>query len=457
MRKLIVFLFIITATISSVSAQDTLRELSLENFLLVVKNNHPLARIVQNDVQAANTMVNLSKGAFDPVLLGNLDQKYYNGTNYFTTISTGIKLPTRLGIDVKVLTDWNSGTYLNPQSEVPNDGLSYLGVEVPLGRGLFIDERRAQLRKAVVGQNLAQAERLLQLNELCYQAGSAFIFWQEQVELFTISKTAFTFAADRFSQTKIYAENGDRPYIDTVEAYGQLLVREMELQQRELAVSNARLAVEMYIWSENFLPLQLDTSVSCEKLKIQPIAIVTDNLLHPKLDAYSFKLNQLAIDRRWKVEQLKPQVTANYNLLQRNNDVFSTNYSFQNYKWGLNVYMPILLRKERNSLQITNFKIANTQLELVETTRELSIKQQQMRNEWGAYIQQNSIAQNASSQYFQLVEAERILFQTGESSIFLINAREISYLTSESKRIETLSKVNKARLGFLYYSGELGR
>jgi hypothetical protein len=48
--------------------------------------------------------------------------------------------------------------YLNPENTVPNQGLT-LGVTVPLGQGLFINQRMADVRKAKMQMQLSQAER----------------------------------------------------------------------------------------------------------------------------------------------------------------------------------------------------------------------------------------------------------------------------------------------------------
>jgi hypothetical protein len=58
------------------------------------------------------------------------------------------KNPTWYGIEIKAGFDQNEGYYLNPENTVPNAGLTSLGISVPLGQGLFINQRMADLRKA---------------------------------------------------------------------------------------------------------------------------------------------------------------------------------------------------------------------------------------------------------------------------------------------------------------------
>ncbi|WP_430404549.1 TolC family protein [Fluviicola sp.] len=451
-----VFLFIFTLGTSW--AQDTIQQFTLDQFLMHVKENHPVALVATNQVEMAELFIRQSKGSFDPVLLGGVDQKVFNGTTYYSTLSTGIKIPTRLGIDVKAMGDWNRGTYLNPQDRVPDGGLTYLGFEAQLGRGMFTDERRTQIKRAQIALNQSYVEQRLTLNELLYEAGQAFIQWQEQEAQYQLAKEGLDFAETRFDQLLSNAALGDRPYIDTVEASAQLFLRKMEVEQRKLTLLNAQIAVENFLWEKGILPLQLDSSIVPELLSInKPKIAFADSMgTHPAVRYYDWKLSDLKLERKLKVEQLKPQLSVNYNLLTPASDFISTNYTWSNYKWGATFYMPILLRKERNSLKMTNVKIENTQLEQQLKQRELRTKQLQIRNEWNTAVTQAQMAETIASRYRQLADAERTLFLNGESSLFLVNAREISYLSAQGKMIETLSKTNKLNLSEQFIAGKLG-
>jgi hypothetical protein len=53
--------------------------------------------------------------------------------------------------------------YLNPENTVPNAGLTSLGISVPLGQGLFINQRMADLRKAKMQMHNKQSVNYKQL------------------------------------------------------------------------------------------------------------------------------------------------------------------------------------------------------------------------------------------------------------------------------------------------------
>lgn len=456
--KTVLSILLVGFSFCSLKAQDTIREITLDQYLAQLREHHPVALIAANNVSQAEQIVRMSKGAFDPMLFGGIDQKYYEGKTYYSTINSGLKIPTRLGWDFKVMGDWNRGTYLNAEQVVPEDGLTYVGVDIPIGRGMFTDERRTQLKRAGVAYNQSILERQLALNDLLYEAGQQFIYWQEQYMQLQLAEEGFRFAQLRYEQSKANAAIGERASIDTVEASAQLYLRQLDILQRRLNVQNARLGVENYMWEQGKIPLRLDTIVVPAPLALEaPSLNLNDSVQnHPVLQWYGLKTRDLQLERKLKLEQLKPQFNVQYNLLQTPQDLVSFNYSINNYKWGATMYMPILLRKERSSLQITNIKLENVALEQAQKQRDLSNKQQQVRNELLTVNDQANTAFTIAQRYRQLAEAERQLFELGESSLFLINAREISYLSAQGKYLEFLAKNQKALLSEKFVLGILG-
>lgn len=438
--------------------QDTLNTLNLENFLRHVSEHHPVSVVASNAVAQADQVIRLSKGAFDPSVFAGIDQKYFAGKTYYSTLSTGVKIPTRIGADLKVMADWNHGDYLNNQSRVPEDGLTYLGLEIPVGRGLFTDERRTQLKRAQVAYSQSVAERQLTVNALLYEAGKEFIAWQEQYAQLLLAQEGLNLARERLRQVRIAYLAGDRPAVDTVEAAAQYFNRMIEMDQRRLNVMNMRLSVEKYLWENGALPLQLEADVQPDTLLPVSPELVSPEVIeaHPALAVYDWKLKDLEFERRLKIEQLKPQLNFNYNLLQTPGDLVSANFSYTNYKWGASFYVPLLLRKERAALQITKIKIASTRQEYALKERELGVKLAQVNNVWSITWEQCQSALTASQRYADLARAERTLFETGESSLFLVNAREMSYLGARSKYLEYAAKTRKTSLEIRYSQGILG-
>ena len=155
-------------------AQTTFSE---ERFYALVIQNHPLAKQANLEIQFGEKSVLKARGGFDPKLYNQLNQKYYAGSQYYSFLNAGLKIPTWYGIEVKSGFEMNQGAYLNPEEKPPNGGLWYGGVSVSLGQGMFIDQRRAELKKAKIYQQSTYFEQKLQLNELMYEAGYSYWNW----------------------------------------------------------------------------------------------------------------------------------------------------------------------------------------------------------------------------------------------------------------------------------------
>jgi outer membrane protein TolC len=327
-----------------------------------------------------------------------------------------------------------------------------------LGRGLLTDEQRTQLKRAENALLLSEVERNIALNDLLYEAGSDFVTWQENYNQMVLAENMAGFAKNRFDQIKekVFAE--DRPAIDTIEALAIYTQRLFELNQKTVLELNSRLKVESYLWDQGLAPLFFDSTVTPAVLIVKPMTISRAAELNetPFLKAYDYKLTDLNYERKLKIEMLKPQLSFNYNFLQDAKSPMN-NYSINNYKWGGTFYMPIFLRKERSSLEMTKLKIENTKYELLLKQRELDVKQQQLFNEWSAQIDQSTQLETIAESYKQLVEGEQALFELGESTVFLINMREINYINAQMKLLETQAKTIKSYLSVRYLQGGFTR
>lgn len=456
MRQLILIICFFSHTF----AQDSLviSHLTLNDFLTQVKENHPIALVTQNNVEMSQRVIQLAKGAFDPKVFSGIDQKYYDGKTYYSTLSSGVKIPTRFGVNFKAMSDYNSGAFLNPENRVPENGLTYLGIEVPLGQGLFTDESRTTLKRAEIAFNQSAIEQQLTLNELLFAAGQQFIDWQKEEALLKLASEGLQLAKERLEQIKSNVALGDRAALDSVEANASYLLRKNDFLDRQLAAQNARKNISFYLWDKGVIPLELTTSISPEQLIVlQPKLRLDDSLYnHPIILSYNNKLSDLSIEQRWKKDQLKPKVYINYNLLQTPENLISMNYSYLNYKWGASFAMPLFLRKERAGVALSNLKIENTVLEKTNKEREIQTKLAVNLNEWNTSIAQVTVNKEIARNYQSLANAERELFEIGESSLFVINIREMNYLNAQAKYVESLAKTNKSALKYSYLLGELG-
>jgi outer membrane protein TolC len=463
MRKSI-FIFLLSL-IAGFAAAQTDSSLSVDQFLDVVKKHHPMAQSAELQTARGEANLLMSRGAFDPKAFADVAQKYFREKQYYGLVNGGLKVPTWFGIELEGGIEQNEGEFLNPENNTPSAGLYYAGISIPVGQGLFIDERRAQLNQAKIYREMTKAQRELMLNELMFEAGVAYWEWFVAWHQESVYREAYQKAVERSEAVKGGAELGDRPLIDTLEVSIQVQNRLLALREAELQVANSRAQMEVFLWAEGTIPLELSENTAPLKLEELNVAELSENIpaevqvaidSHPQLVANRLSIDQLEVERRWKAEQLKPELNLKYNPITEAVggdavDQVSTN----NYTWGLQFEMPILLRKERGALQLAEIKLRESDFKLQNKAAELQFKLKAALNELQTLSGQATTYNRTVSDYRQLVEGERELFTIGESSLFMVNSRELGLISAEVKYIEIFAKQFKAALKVDYALGQL--
>lgn len=458
MRVFIVILFLAQFSISQ-------RILKPQEFFNLILLNHPIAKQSALLPEIGNATVLKARGSFDPKVFQETSQKYYNSSQYYSLLNAGLKVPTWYGLELKAGLQEGRGLNVDSQWDTPENGLAYAGASLTLGKGLFIDQRRADLRKAKLYQTLTIAEQRLQINSLLLESGNAYWDWFFYSNAEKIMQEALVVADQRLKAVIRIAELGDRAGIDTVEARIQVQNRKSLYEQYRLERRNAQLAVSSFLWNENVVPLELTDSlisITHESLLVNNVSssdlIWKDSSLvnHPYLEVSAMKIEQLKVDRQLRSEYLKPELNLHYNLLSEPiNQNPAANLSIENYKWGLEFSIPLFLRKERGNLKLSKLKLLEAELGYEQDKVELTMKISASINKWENSALQCEIMTQLVKDSKQLLEAEQILFENGESSLFLINAREVAYLQAVLKKIETQAKNQKSVYEANYYMNRL--
>ncbi|HZH65963.1 MAG TPA: TolC family protein [Flavisolibacter sp.] len=435
--------------------------LSLKEFLAIVKRHHPIARQAAIGVDIAKAEVTAARGGFDPLLTNEISRKEFGGLLYYDQQITELKIPTWYGVDVVAGMESLTGTRTSTPDTKGNS--SYIGFSVPVAKGLLLDKRRAVLQQAKIFQNLSVQEQRTIVNDLLYEASRAYWMWWQQYQIQMLFQQAIKNAEQRFKLVKTAYQFGDRPAIDTVEALAQL--QSFQLRQAEIAVdiTNSQLDVNVFLWQQAGEAYSLPPTVVPQRTLTSIETLQIERLLqnvqqHPELQQYRFKLEALNVEKRLKFQSLLPSVYLKYNQLNKSHDLgksFSTPWLQNNYRYGVAIAMPLRLSEGRGEYRKAKLKIEQTELAQLAKQVTLQTKLQQYYNEWKALQAQMALQQRAIASYAALQRGEEVRFSNGESSLFLINAREIKTLEAQQKLIELESKEGKAAASTLWAAGTL--
>jgi outer membrane protein TolC len=448
-NKIILFsLFVITG-INVINAQSDSSVIFTQKqlFNILLKEN-PIAKQYNLLSLKAQKQILFAKGYFDPIFNSEIDQKQFEGKEYFSTIESELTIPTWYVIDVKANYSNNRGVFLNPQNRTNTNGLVTLGASANLLQGLITDQRRTALKQANNLSKQYEQEQIIALNNLFYEAIKSYWEWSNAYYKVDIYNLALLRVKERFKNTKELFILGDRPAIDTLEAYILVQDRAMQLNDATLDEQNARLALSNFLWLDS-LPVILPNNVKPETLTN---TLFIENLDTLNIDQtpysimYDYKIKNLELERKLKQEKLKPKLKLQYNFLSNANTLNNNTINPRNYKWGLDFNMPLFFRQSRAEVALANIKILETTFDWQQKRADITTKYNQAVNELINFNKQIPIIRSNVNNYQLLFNAEEEKFQLGESSIFLINSRELKWLESQIKLLDSQTKLIKNRI-----------
>jgi outer membrane protein TolC len=458
--KYLLFLLILLKC-ATVNAQN--KVFTLKDFLAQIKQFHPLAKQAGLQVEKAKAELMSARGAFDPTITVEASRKTLDEKNYYFYTNPELKIPLPVG-DIKTGLESNGGP--NMSNELTPGRSSYLGVEVPLAKGLLLDKRRAVLQQAKIFRNQTEQERLAMINDLIFDAYIAYGQWAAAYELYAVFNNYLKVSTERLRLIRIAAKNGDRSPMDTLEAFTQLQNFEMLQANALLSLNNATFDMSNFLWQQNDSAYQMTNTQmpDVKELVVMYDATNADGIIanaitqNPNIRMYNFKLEGLEVERKLKKQSLLPTLNAKANLLNKEYAVlngFNSAFLQNNYKWGVDFKVPLFFREGRGDYRKAKLKIEETNFELNNKRVQIENKIRTYYNEYTLFQQQFTTAKNAYINFNSLYKNELLRFTNGESSLFLVNARENKALEMLQKTIELNMKLYKARYAIDWSAGIL--
>ncbi len=441
------------------------KTLSSTEFWQIVQNYHPVVKQTLIEIKQSNASLTIAQGAFDPVLQHYSTQKTLDGKNYLDYHAPSLSIPTWYGIEFSAGIENIQGSRLDPSQTVGQT--SYLGVQIPLAKNLLMDKRRAALQQAKILQKMAIQDQRSELNNLLRDAMESYIAWVRSYQVMQLVQANYVNASKRFDMVRKSLEFGDRPAVDTLEALTQKQTFENLLAAKSMEYLNAKLSLSAYLWNAKTRPVDLADDVfpaPNEEIRLLENADLNlESLLekamqnHPELNNYRNKLDVLGIEKKLKFQSLLPKLDVSYNHLSKGGpSLYGATFLENNYKYGVKFELPLRLSEGRGAYQAAKLKLENEQLNLNQKQVQVEIKIRNYYNQFETLKKQIRTQESALTNYQSLVNAEEKRFENGESSLFLINSREMKSLEAAEKLADLKAYLQKttfalqASAGILY-------
>ena len=134
MKPFLFLVFIVLIPLGAFSQEFDKDILSFSEYLGYVKKYNPMMSRANLEIDKAQAQLMQARGGFDPKIEVDFDKKQFKDTEYYSILNSSFKIPTWYGIEIKAAFDNSEGVYLNPQNSTPNQGLTSVGVTIPVGQ-----------------------------------------------------------------------------------------------------------------------------------------------------------------------------------------------------------------------------------------------------------------------------------------------------------------------------------
>jgi len=470
MRKgtiLVALLVGLVAAMPFASVSQAESPLSLDQLLRSVDQHFPKVRAAIEKTEAARAKELQSQGAFDFNLNGKA-QHVFRGKFPSSSIDTWIEQPTTLwGITVE-------GGYRNASGFPIYDGKNVtsaggevrLGFTVPLLRDRSIDNNRFELKNARLGvERTSQEQRWVRLQSRL-KAASVYLKWIALGQKRVVAGRLLEIARVRQDGIERQIEGGQIAPIERVDNQRLIISREERLVEATQHFDQVSVELSLFWRREDGRPT---VPTAAELPSWPPSSIVDGDLSYdgdraienrPDVAALRHAADQLRARVEVAENRMKPTMDLRVTGSQDTGDTrpyapFADSVNETEVGAGLTFKLPAQRRKARGEVaqSLAELSALTAELELATDMVRMELRQAKLIVE--ATHRRADLSKQAIEAAMQMENAERQRFDEGQSTLLLVNLRELATAETESRFIEAWADHELARISVQAAAGVL--
>lgn len=458
------------STSLSLAQPDSMGTLTLEKVLTMIETHYPpmLAASLERDIARGEHLA--AEGGFDLNARGFGSWKPL-GFYQYDRVDTLLEQPTTLW-GTSLYGGWRLGNGNFPSYYGAEDtgslGEVRGGVKVPILKDGATDRRRANLKRAAIGTQVAEhlvAQRLLELRRAATRAYWAWVIAGERLR---INKALLNIAEMRDSGIATRVRAGDLPAIEHTDNQRTVMERRARLIDARRRLEQAANELSLWVRDGSGKPLMLRDDQLPKKLP----DLSHDSLYHhptptslfpsayrmalkrrPEVARFLKSLEQLDIELKWTENQVLPRLDAMAGVSKDMGIVDPTRAPTEvDISFVLEV--PLQLRAARGKAEVTKAQRERLALDQKFLKERISADVRDALIALEAAQKRIVVAQQAARLAETLEKAEQANFDLGNSTILVVNLREQASVDAQLVVAEALGDYLNARADYNYATGE---
>lgn len=437
--------------------------LKLADVLKSVDRHYPPLLVALQDKVLANADVTVAEGRFDLAMKANYDGDFlgaYRNDVYKAGVEQATQFQGMTYFAGYQLGRGSFGSYDGKQ-QTDSAGEYKVGVKMPALRDRSVDGRRADLQKALIGRRIAELGVDQQRLVIVQLATRRFYDWLAAGRRFEVARGVLKTAEARDGQLKEASRLGQIPSIDVTDNQKAIRTRRAQVIEAERALQQAAIELSLYYRDDAGQPVlpgasMLPGSFPAMKL-IEPSRLDEDIDLalkrRPEIRRFQAQRSQVEVDRKLARNQLLPGVDVVLSYARQTGDR-AVRRGPDDLVAGLIFDMPAQRRAAKGREQLALARIEQFD------QREKFARDQvaaEVRDAYSALqtaYDRAKVLREEVEITEQLETAERVRFELGEGTLFLVNLREQATFDTALREVSAVTEYFRALALYEFAIGE---
>jgi cobalt-zinc-cadmium efflux system outer membrane protein len=427
--------------------------LTLEALLASVNKNFPPLRAALLEKPLAEADLLNQEGRFDLTLKSRLDTQNF-GFYQNERFEIAVEQPTQVwGSTLYSGYGLSRGSYpdYDGKSLTNNAGQYRAGVRVPLLRDRAIDGRRADLGKARIGLRLADLSIDQQRLTILQTATRRYWDWVAAGRRLLIANTLLDVAIGRDTILQEAVRIGALPQFEQLDNQRIVLQRRNNVVEARRSLENAAIEMSLFLRDDNGQP------ILAEPDKLIPgfpdPAEVTDSQMmedmsaalsrRPEVLRYVFQRNQVQLDKQLAENQRLPNIDLFAEYYREAGDGL-VKRGPNDLRVGLIFDLPLQRRQATSRLQNAEARLGQLDQREKFQRDQVTADVRDAASAVKAAYERSTVVSQELAVTRQVEDAERLRFELGDSTLFVLNQREQATAEAAIKEANALADYFRA-------------
>jgi len=325
------------------------------------------------------------------------------------------------------------------------------GVKIPLLRNREIDDRRANLEKARIGQRIADLTIDQQRLVIRQLAARRYWDWAAAGQRLRVAQDILRVALERDQALREASDLGQIAAIEVTENQRQILQRRSQLVEVERGIQQAAIDLSLFyrdntgrpiLAMNDQLPPALPPTETLTDERVQEDTMTALNL-RPEIERLTQQKEQARVDTRLAANDRKPAVDLSFGFTSEGGSG-SVRRGPNELKASLRFELPFQRRAATGKLQAAEAKLNQTAQRERFARDQVEAEVRDAASAVRAAHNRAVLVKDEVQVALELADAERERFRLGDSTLFTVNLREQAAVDAELREVSAVNDYLRA-------------